>query len=117
MQMPKRKKGTKRKTSLAAFLRKLWSRPQLMERFAESRAGREEVIRQFNLTPRHAKLLLEGCVRDILVELAGAKTRVAMESTTVVNCDKGGADVECGHPECESFMATVAKDWKPRKKR
>jgi hypothetical protein len=105
--MAKARRG-KRKVSLAAFLRKLWSSAELMERFAESREGRREVLGRFNLSARHARLLLEGCVRDIVVELAGV-TKMAENTTGIINCDDGGADVECGHAECIAFMAVIAR--------
>jgi hypothetical protein len=89
----------------------------MMERFSESREGRQEVIRRFNLSARHARLLFEGCVRDIVVELAGGTREKAMNSTTVIDCDRAGADVTCGHHECEIFMATLVKERKPRKKK
>jgi hypothetical protein len=108
-------RGPKRKTSLAAFLRKLWSSPALMDRFSESRAGRQEVIARFKLNPRHARLLLDGCVRDIVVELAGGQPKA--QSTVSIGVEKGSADVTCGHPECKSFM-TAAVDHlvKPKKR-
>jgi len=96
----------KRRVSLAAFLRKLWSNPKLMERFSQSKAGRAEVIRQFNLTQRHARMLLEACVRDIVLELAGA-TGLARNSTVVLNTEKSQADVSCGHAHCEAFMRAM----------
>ncbi|HUH92142.1 MAG TPA: hypothetical protein VL742_03220 [Casimicrobiaceae bacterium] len=105
-----------RKISLAAFLRRLWSRPDLMERFSQSRAGRQEVLKQFNLSARHSRLLLDGCMRDLVVELAGG-AKLAEYTTGIINCDHGGADVECGHPECKAFMAVVAKRPLRKKKR
>ena len=105
----------KRKTSLAGFLRKLWGSPKLMDRFSESRAGRKEVIGQFNLTAKHARLLLDGCVRDIVVELAGGTPKA--QSTVSIGVEKGSADVSCGHPECKSFMkAAVDHLVKPKKR-
>lgn len=105
-----------RKISLAAFLRRLWSRPKLMEQFSQSRAGRREVIKQFNLSPRHARLLLDGCMRDLVIELAGG-AKLAEYTTGIINCDDGGEDVECGHPECQAFMAVVAKRPTRKKKK
>jgi hypothetical protein len=106
----------KRKTSLAGFLRKLWSSPKLMDRFSESREGRQDVIKQFNLSARHARLLLDGCVNDLVFELAGGK-KVAQSTTTVINCDRDHGDVKCGHPECEAFMNSLAGRAKRKKKR
>src|SRR5258706_4196564 len=100
--MAKSRKGAKRKTSLAAFLRKLWSSPELMERFAESGEGRREVIARFKMSARHVRLLLEGCVRDIVVELAGGTVKA--QTTVVIDCEGGDEDVTCGHPECKNFM-------------
>jgi hypothetical protein len=110
--MAKSKTGPKRKVGLAAFLRRLWSKPDLMERFSQSREGRAQVIQEANLSARHAKLLMDGCVRDILVELAGA-TGLSENTTIIIDCDKNQADVSCGHPECQSFMATVVKEQQP----
>lgn len=100
----KPKKTPRRKTSLAAFFRKLWSKPELLERYSESIEGRREVLRQFNLSARHKQLLTSGCVRDIIAELAGVK--VSSETTTVINA----AAVDCGHPECQAFTKAL----KPR---
>ena len=112
-----KKSGRGRKVSLAAFLRKLWSNEDLMLRFSESRASRQAVLKEYNLSPRHEKLLREGCTRDIMVELAGA-TKLAESTTSIIECDKGHADVSCGHPECKAFMDVVArKAPKPKKKR
>ena len=106
---------SKRRTSLAAFLRKLWKSPQMMEQFSESRAGREKVLGAFNLSAKHRRLLLEGCVRDIVVELAGGSAD--MFTTVVIDCEHGTADVRCGHPECKAFIATVAPRTRARKKK
>jgi hypothetical protein len=113
--MAKARKGSKRRISLAAFLRKLWSSRQMMERFSESREGRREVIARFNLTARHARLMLEGCVRDIVVELAGGK--LAENSMVSIGVDRGNADVTCGHPECKDFMKAVVKGRPKAKKK
>jgi hypothetical protein len=107
----------KKPISLAAFLRKLWSDAELMEEFSRSREGRRAVMKRFRLSARHAALLLEGCVNDLVLELAGVKPTKAMNFTTVINCDRSSADVSCGHPECEKFMATLVKEQKPRKKK
>ncbi len=106
--MPK----AKRRTSLAGFLRKLWKSPALMEQFSESRAGREKVLAGFNLAAKDRRILLEGCVRDIVVALAGGTAE--MTTTVVISAARGTADVQCGHSECKAFMASLAK---PRKKR
>ena len=106
----------KRRVSLAAFLRKLWSTRKLLERFEESREGRREVIARFNLSARHARLLLEGCVRDIVVELAGG--RLTQSTNVVINCEGGDEDVTCGHPECKNFMkAAVLTMPTPKRKK
>lgn len=105
--MAKSKKSSgrgKRKISLAAFFRKLWSKPELLERFSESPEGREEVLRQFNLSARHKKLIVEGCVRDLIAELAGVKTR--SQTNTLISAV---ADLKCGHPECEAFIKAIKK--------
>ena len=108
---------SKKPMSLAAFLRKLWSDAELMEEFSRSRAGRRAVIKRFKLSARHAALLLEGCVNDIVLELAGVRPTKAMNFTTVINCDRSQADVSCGHEECENFMAAVAREQRSRKKK
>jgi len=116
--MAKTKKGKGRRVSLAAFLRKLWSKPDLMERFSLSRAGRQSVLSEFNLSAKHSRLLLDGCVNDIIAELAGGK-KAGMTNTAIINCDHGGEDCKCGHPECKAFMGAVASQprRKPKKKR
>jgi hypothetical protein len=123
--MPKSKKPTKRnpkaksskkpapraaarpktggKSTLGAFYRKLWSKPDLMEKFSSSPAGRDAVIAQSNLTPAHQKLVARGCLRDVMQELAGAP---AAASSTVPNYVHD-AGVDCGHPECQAFMKSV----------
>ena len=83
-----------------------------MEQFSESPQGREKVLKQFNLSAKHARMVKEGCVHDIVVELAGGD--VGLNSTIVINSSYAAADVKCGHAECRNFMATVAKQ--PRKK-
>jgi hypothetical protein len=90
-----------RKTSLAAFFRKLAKKPELFERFAGSPDGRKEVLKQFNLSGAHQKLLEQGCVRDILFELAGAV--VTGPGVTIVIASPDAPD--CGHPECKAFLA------------
>jgi hypothetical protein len=94
----------RRKISLAAFFRKLWSKPELLARFSESPKGREEVLQQFKLSPKHKKLLIRGCMRDIIAELAGGPG--PGENSFIINA----ADtVSCGHPECQAFMDAVEK--------
>src|SRR3954452_714486 len=100
--MAKAKRGSTPNMSLAAFLRKLWSTPSLLDRFSESREGRREVIKKFKLSARHVRLLLDGCVRDLVVELAGGT--LTQNTNVVINCEAGDEDVSCGHPECKNFM-------------
>ena len=113
------KKGSSRKSarplSLAAFFRRLWATPGLLDRFSQSREGREEVLGRFKLSARHKRLLAEGCVRDIIAELAGVSLTKAQQ-TTIINCEDGGADVKCGHPECKAFMQSMASTYKPKKR-
>jgi hypothetical protein len=87
----------------------------MMEQFSESRAGREKVLAGFNLAPNHRRMLLDGCVNEIVVELAGGTQE--MSTTVLINCEHGTAAVKCGHPECKAFIATVAKRTPKRKKR
>src|SRR5258708_5250289 len=95
-------KSPRRNTSLAAFFRKLWSKPKLLAQFSESRDGREQVLQQFKLSARHKKLLIGGCMQDIIRELSGAKA-----SRNVYT--NAATDVDCGHPECEAFIKAVKK--------
>lgn len=117
--MAKSKKGASRasgrRVTLAGFLRKLWRSPKLLARFSASRDGRAEVLRQFNLSAKHKRLLTEGCVRDIVAELAGVTAQAA--ETTVVSIQNAAADVACGHPECKAFMKTVVSSRRKRKKK
>jgi hypothetical protein len=83
-----------------------------MDQFSESRAGRAQVLARFKLAPGDRRILLDGCVRDIVVALAGGTAR--MSTTVVISAERGTADVKCGHRECKAFMATLAK---PRKQR
>jgi hypothetical protein len=101
--MAKSRKPAKRKVGLAPFFRKLAKSPNLLEKFSSGEQGRTEVLGTFNLAARHRKMLAEGCIRDIISELAG----VAPNSTVVVNSTD---EVECGHAECEAFMNAL----KPR---
>ena len=108
--MASRKKGTKRgsrKLSLAGFFRALWKKPELLDRFSAGADQRADVLRQFNLEARHRKLLEQGCVRDIIQELAGVKAGAARAENTVIYAAN---EVSCGHPECRAFMASL----KPR---
>jgi hypothetical protein len=112
--MAKSKKPTKsrpkskptRKVTLAGFFRKLWNKPKLLERFSSGKAGRAEVLGMFNLSTRHRKVLDEGCVRDIIQELAGVPRMAGAENTVINTAD----EVTCGHPECKAFMRAL----KPR---
>ncbi len=101
-----KKRGARRRIGLAAFLRRLWSKPDLMERFSSGREGRAQVLAMFNLAPRHRTILEEGCVRDLVIELAGFKGPTIRDTTVVNDAD----EVECGHAECKAFMAAL----KPR---
>ena len=100
------------RVGLAAFFRRLWSKPALLERFSASPEGRAEVLGKFNLDPNHAKMLEAGCIRDVIRELAGVKTartgarptRMMMANSTVINCTD---DVDCGHMECRAFSLAV----------
>jgi hypothetical protein len=105
--MPKSKKrgSLPRRVSLAGFFRRLWGNPGLMARFSENPEGRDEVLNKFKLSGRHRAMLKEGCMRDIIRELAGVK-KEAKEINTVINCTD---EVECGHPECAAFMKAVRK--------
>jgi len=104
MAKSKKSRGSsQRKTSLAAFFRKLWSKPALLARFSESRQGREGVLGQFKLSPRHKKLLVGGCMHDIIAELAGVKGTTRNIYVSVV------PDLDCGHPECKAFIKAVKK--------
>lgn len=105
---PAKKSSAKKaaaKIELGAFFRRLWSKPAMLEQFSASPEGRDQVLSKFNLAERHRDMLVRGCMREIIPELAGVKTMA--ENSTVVNCTD---EVECGHPECAAFMAVV----KPR---
>ncbi len=104
MAKSKKSRGSKRKTSLPAFFRKLWSRPDLLERFSRSPKGRAEVLREFSLSARHQTILAAGCMRDILRELAGIKG--VAENTYIIGA---ADDVKCRHPECQAFMKAIKK--------
>src|SRR3954471_3493984 len=94
-----RKTPSARKTPLAAFLMKLWSDPDLKDRFKQGRAAREQVVREANLSEQHGKLLVEGCVSKIMAELAGLDTTANTNGTIQI------ADmVDCGHEHCQAFM-------------
>jgi hypothetical protein len=104
MAKSKKSKGAGRQTSLAAFFRKLWSNKKLLARFSEGAAGREEVLQQFNLSARNKRLLIGGCMRDIIGELAGVGGKAGL--ITIANAV---ADLSCGHPECEAFVKAAKK--------
>jgi hypothetical protein len=95
------------KSTLGGFYRKLWSKPDLMEKFSSSPAGRDAVIAQSNLTPAHQELVAKGCLRDVMQELAGAP---ASPSNTVNNVVSANGGVDCGHPECQAFMNAVKSE-------
>jgi hypothetical protein len=90
---------------LAAFFRRLWSKPGLLERFSSSAEGRAEVLGKFNLHPDHIKILQAGCVRKVIHALAGAKPARALANSTVINA----TDVGCDHAECRAFSQAVRK--------
>src|SRR4051812_43729915 len=113
--MANSRKPAKRRTTrkspqrfpLAAFFRRLWGKPALLERFSSSPEGRAEVLGKFNLHPDHSRILQAGCVRDVIRELAGVKTtrtRMAFANSTVINATD---DVDCGHEECSAFSLAV----------
>lgn len=106
--MAVRKRPPSRGSDLAVFFRKLWSQPGLLERFSSSPAGREEVLAGFELSAPHRALLVQGCVRDIIAELAGVKTSTA-QSTVIISCTDDDR-LECGHAECKAFMVAVQRD-------
>ena len=89
---------------LAAFFRKLWSQPDLLERFSSSAAGREEVLARFDLSEAHKALLVKGRVRDIIAGLTSAPT--PNTNTIVVSCTDDDR-LDCGHDECKAFMVAV----------
>lgn len=102
---------TAARVPLAAFFRRLWSKPELLDRFSASPEGRAEVLAKFNLHPDHKEMLHKGCIRDVIRELAGVKpargakaTRMMMANSTVINCTD---DVDCGHMECRAFALAV----------
>ena len=97
-------KASKKRVSLTAFFGKLWAQPDLMERFSSGRPGRDEVVAKFNLSAADKKLVADGCVRDIIGELAGAKT--SSEASSVLTTDENGS-VDCGHAECKAFVSTL----------
>ncbi len=108
---PARRRRSARKTAprvpLAAFFRRLWSKPELLERFSSGAEGRAEVLGKFNLHPDHTRILEAGCVRDVIRELAGVKptrSRMAFANSTVINATD---DVDCGHEECRAFSTAV----------
>jgi hypothetical protein len=94
------------KSTLGGFYRKLWSKPDMMEKFSSSPAGRDAVIAQSNLTPAHQKLVAKGCLRDVMQELAGVRA-VAGANNTVNNVVSANGGVDCGHAECQAFMNAV----------
>jgi hypothetical protein len=111
--MANSRKTAKRRTTrkspqrvpLAAFFRRLWGKPALLERFSSSPEGRAEVLGKFNLHPDHARMLQAGCVRDVIRELAGVKpSRMTLANSTVINCTD---EVDCGHEECRAFALAV----------
>ena len=112
--MAKAKKPTKKspakkasaKIDLAVFFRRLWSKPALLEQFSASPEGRDQVLDKFNLSERHRDMLVRGCMREIIPELAGVKAMMGENSTVVWS----GDEAECGHRECAAFLAAV----KPR---
>lgn len=118
MQSHETKRTERRTIGLAAFFRKLEEKPQLLERFSTGRAGRAEVLRLFNLSAKHRQLLLEGSGSALAAELSGGNQRA--ENSTVINIPLFAAEpsqsagkthsaghVDCGHPDCEAFMAAT----------
>lgn len=94
---------------LAAFFRKLYRQPALMEKFSSSSAGREQVLAKSDLTEEHRQVLTTGCMRDILVALSGASGTLNTSVSVGVGDDGGGESDQlklCNHPECQAFRAT-----------
>jgi hypothetical protein len=88
-----------------AFFRKLWSQPDLLERFSSSPAGREEVLARFALSEDHKALLVKGRVREIIAKLAAAQP-IPDSSTVIIACADDG-QLYCGHDACKAFMVAV----------
>lgn len=93
----------RRKKDLGAFFRWLWAKPENLRRFAAGGEERAEVIDAFGPSPRHRALLMSGCVRDVIAELAGAEP--GENSTIVQETDS----VTCGHAECLAFAEVVGR--------
>ncbi len=92
---------------LAAFFRKLYKQPAMMGKFSSSAAGREQVLEKSDLTMEHRNLLSTGCLRDIIVALAGANC--TMENCTI-QCDNDGEGDHghlCNHADCQAFRAAT----------
>jgi hypothetical protein len=89
---------------LAAFFRKLYKQPKLMQKFTESAASRKEVLANTDLTPQHQDLLATGCVRDMIGALSGA---APSDNTTISCLDDDGEAALCNHPDCNAFRAAT----------
>jgi hypothetical protein len=95
------RRNSKRPLTLAAFFRKLWTQHKDRE-FSTNPKRRQEIVESSNLSPAHKRLLKRGCMKDIIAELAGVQLTTA--NSTVIEC---ADEVECGHPECEAFIAAA----------
>lgn len=92
---------------LASFFRKLYKQPALMEKFSGSAQGREQVLEKSDLTVEHRNVLATGCLRDIILALAGADCTI--NCTVNVGDDDGGEQGHsqlCSHGDCQAFRAT-----------
>ena len=89
---------------LAAFFRKLYKQPAMMEKFTSSAATREALLERSDLTVDHRNVLSTGCLRDIILALSGADCTV----NCTISCDHDGEDSPlCKHPDCNAFRTAT----------
>jgi hypothetical protein len=96
--------GAKRR--LHAFFRKLYSDPELMEKFGAGPSGRDAAMKGQNLTDEHQNLLRRGCVPEVIRALVGADASARTFTSTIV---EGHAAIACAHPECQAFARAARK--------
>jgi hypothetical protein len=98
---------------LHAFLRNLYVKPKLLQKFNAGDKSRQKVIDGADLSDDHKALLKKGCVPDILGAMVGAPpTPSSAAFTLMIDC----CDVmKCGHPECHA-LTDAAKAKTPKSK-
>jgi hypothetical protein len=96
---PARKTGGSKQVGMHEFFKTIWKKRELLEQFGKGGEHREKVLEKFKMKTEHKEILKNGCVRDVIQELAGVRATSAAMNTVISSIE----DVTCGHAECMAF--------------